>query len=264
MNKDFTQAYVSPALIDFKKGFLSQWDLVEYYDQNKPAVFFGFYGQQDINTLLAHKGPKIMVWGGNDMHPPQLNLTKQLVDEGKTFTFAPPGEFTKTLTQYNITHKVVYIPNRDYTKLMTTPLGENIYLYMGRPDNFRAEYFKYNEITVPLQKVFGEDRIKWVTESATLPFDQLVEKYYNDCFCFVKPNDRGGATTMYEFGFMGRMTIGKGAVELPCFREYSNLDNLLEIIMEESKYIGKVREDIADKMNDVFMKDEWLDLNFWK
>ena len=266
MSRDFNQVYMSPALNDFKDDFKEKWSLEEYNSINDPLVFFGMYGQQDVDIFLKHKGPKVVVWGGNDMHAPQLNLVKDYVDRGDAFTFAPPGEFDRTLNQFNIKHKVVYIPNKDYSKFKASPLGENIYIYMGRPDNPRPDYFKFNEVVDPLVKVFGKDRVKWViqNESATLPMDQLIEKYYNDCFVFVKPHERGGVTTMYDLAHMGRKTIGKGETNLPNFIEYSDIKNLLDLIMEESKFIGKVREDVATSLNNHFIGDEWLNLNYWK
>lgn len=263
--EQFTQTYVSPALNHFKENFKNKWGLEDYNDKNAPLVFFGMYGQQDVNVFLEHKGPKIVVWGGNDMHAPQLNLVKDYVDKGDAFTFAPPGEFDRTLNQFNIKHKVVYIPNKDYSKFKTTPLGENIYIYMGQPGNPRLDYFKYNEVVDPLIQVFGKDRVKWVVqnEPTTLSMDQLIEKYYNDCFVYIKPNERGGATTMYDLAHMGRKTIGKGEVNLPHFIEYSDLNNLIDLVVEESKYIGKVREDVANGLKNHFLGNEWLNINFW-
>ena len=113
----------------------------------------------------------------------------------------------------------------------------------------------------------GESEIrKWVieNESSTLPMNELIEKYYNDCFVFVKPHERGGVTTMYDLAHMGRKTIGKGETNLPNFREYSDIKNLLDLIMEESKFIGQVRNDVATSLNDHFIGDEWLNLNYWK
>lgn len=264
-NLDFTQAYVSPALVDFEKDFRDKWNLATYTDPNSPAVFFGMYNQSDAMRFSAHVGPKIIVWGGNDMHAGQLGLVKGQVDSGKAFTFAPPGEFDRTLTEAGIAHKVCYIPNKDYSRFEPTPLGENIYMYLGRPDNPRYDYFKYDEIVRPLIHVFGEDRVKWVIkdERQTLPMDELVSKYYEDCFVFVKPNDRGGVTTMYDLAHMGRRTIGKGESDLPNFTEYTDIDNLIALIVEESKYIGQARPDVSDALKSHFHGDEWLTLDFW-
>lgn len=263
MTRDFLQSYISPALVDFTTGWFNKWQFVNYTDVNAPCVFFGMYNQQDANAFMNHKGPRIMIFGGNDMHEPQLNILKQNINDGKTFSFQPPGEFSDTLTKFDIPHKQAYLAVKDYSDLKSTPLGENIYIYLGRPDNRRYEYFKYEEVVRPLIQVFGEDRVHWVTETATLPFDQLVSKYYQNSFCYVKPNARGGATAMHELAHMGRRTIGKGHTGIEYFTEYSDLQNLLDLIMEESKYIGQVREDVTDSVKDLFVGEEWLSLKYW-
>lgn len=262
--KDFTQLYISPALSHFKKGFQEKWNLVDYYDINLPAIFFGMYGQQDVDYFLNHRGYKIIVWGGNDMHPPQLEIAKQEILKRKTFTYSPPGEFSDTLTNFHIPHKITYIPNKDYSSFTPTPLGENIYVYLGQPDNIRLEYFEFENIVQPLMYVFGENRVKWVKEDKTLTINELKEKYYNDCFVFVKPNKRGGATSMYELAHMGRRTIGKGQIDMSNFTEFKDLDDLINLIVEESKYIGQIREDIHNDIKNIFIGDEWLNLNYWK
>ena len=68
---------------------------------------------------------------------------------------------------------------------------------------------------------------------------------------------------MHELAHMGRRTIGQGHVGIDYFTEYSDIQNLLDLIMEESKHIGKVREDVADSVKDLFVNEEWLSLKFW-
>ena len=91
MSKDFKQSYISPALVDFTNGWFNKWGFDKYTDPEAPCVFFGMYNQQDANVFMAHKGPRIMIFGGNDMHEPQLNILKQNINDGKTFSFQPPG-----------------------------------------------------------------------------------------------------------------------------------------------------------------------------
>mgnify|MGYP003624384421 FL=1 len=264
MYRDFNQAYISPALIDFKKGFLDKWGLAEYTNLETPTVFFGMYNQEDVNAFLSHKGPRVVLFGGNDMHPQQLNILKREQQRGDTYSIQPPGEFSNTLERYNISHKVGYVAFKDYSNLHSSPLGENIYIYLGRPDNRRLEYFKYNEIVKPLIQMFGRDRVKWVTEPQTLPFTQLKEKYYEDSFCYIRPNPRGGATAMHELAHMGRRTIGKGFEGLEYFTEYSDINNLTELIIEESKFIGKTRNNISESVKGLFVGEEWLTLQYYK
>jgi hypothetical protein len=264
MNKDFTQSYISPALIDFKKGFNSKWKLDDYSDTNTPTIFLGMYGQKDAESFINHKGPKVMVFAGNDMHPPQLNLVAQHITNPETFAIAPPGEFSDTLTTFNIPHKKKYWAVKSYDNLTPTMLGENIYIYLGRPDNRRLEYFKYNEVVKPLVHVFGNDRVHWVTEEKTLPFNELKNKYYENSFCYVRPSARGGATAMHELAHMGRRTIGLGFPELEYSTEFTSIENLIELIVKESEYIGKIRPDVADSVKNLFVGEEWLTLQYYR
>ena len=263
--KDFTQAYISNVLPHFKEGFLNKWKLKEYNDPYKPCVFFGLYSQQDVNSFLNHKSYKIISLGGNDMHPPQLNILKDVVDFKKTFYWQAPGIPSNIAKQYNIPHKELYISVKDYSQLIPTPLGENIYVYMGSPDNQRLEYFKYKEIISPLVEVFGEDRVKWVfqKESSSLSMDKLIKDYYNDCFVYIKPNDLGGATSMFELAHMGRKTLGGGFPDLDYLISYKDIYHLIDLIQEEAKYMGTIRKEVATQAKNTFIGDEWLNLNYW-
>ena len=55
----FLQAYVAPSIKFFKNDFLTKYGLVDYYDQNKPAIFFGAIESSDI--INDHKGYKLII-----------------------------------------------------------------------------------------------------------------------------------------------------------------------------------------------------------
>ena len=78
MKRDFTQCYISPALNDFKKGFFEKWSFDEYSNILTPTVFFGMYGPDDAKFFMSHKGPKLMIFGGNDMHDPQYDPSNEM------------------------------------------------------------------------------------------------------------------------------------------------------------------------------------------
>jgi hypothetical protein len=51
---------------------------------------------------------------------------------------------------------------------------------------------------------------------------------------------------------------------LDCFSDYQNdIHKLIELIVEESKYIDKIRNDIAESTRNSFTGPEWLTLDFW-
>ena len=260
MVKDFNQVFVSQHGVQFfEEGFKNTWDLNPYKDPNQPSIFFGMYHWDDVVRMEQHKGPKIIIWGGNDMQPQQLNYVANLQKQQEIYTWVYPGEFSDTLSKYNIKHKKLYIALKDYSTFSPITLGENIYVYKGVHGN-RHNHYRWEEVVSPLIKVFGEDRIKFTNH---LPMNELIEKVYKDCFVYIKPNPKGGCTSMFELAHMGVRTIGKNHKNLDCFTEYSDIPNLLDLIMEESKFIGKTRKDIANSTKEIFTGPEWLDLNFW-
>jgi hypothetical protein len=110
-------------------------------------------------------------------------------------------------------------------------------------------------------KIFGEDRIIFTNH---LPINKLIDEIYKNCFVYVKPNPKGGCTTMFELGHMGVRTLGKGKFGIDIFSEYNNFEELAELVMEESKFIGKTREDVVVNTKKIFTGNEWLTLDFWK
>ena len=258
--QDFKQVWVSKHGVEFfEENFKKTWNLSSYLDETQPTVFFGMYHQDDVVKMASHKGPKIVIWGGNDMQPPQLNYVASLQKQQEIYTWAYPGGFSEVLSLYGIKHKKLYVPLKDYSSFKPILLGENIYVYKGLLGN-RPDHYKWNQVVTPLIEVFGRDRIIFADN---LPINDLVENVYKKCFTYIKPNPKGGCTTMFELGHMGIRTLGKDHKNLNFFSEYNNIHHLIDLIMEESKYIGKERGDIAKSTQNIFIGREWLTLDFW-
>lgn len=257
MNIDFTQLYSS--MVYFKEDMKIRWNLDEYHDISSPAVFLGLYENKDIVALTNHKGPKILIWGGGDMTPDRLQYVADLQKQSSLYSWAYPGEFSKILSSYDIDHKQLFIQIKDYSMYTPCELGENIYVYKGIHGN-RHDHFKWNDIVVPLIKVFGEDRVLFSNHLST---NELIESVYKNCFVYIKPNPVGGCTTMWELGHMGRRTLGASNMCVDIFSEYRDIYHLIDLIMEESKYIGKMRYDISNLTKSIFTDQEWLTMEFW-
>jgi hypothetical protein len=261
MIKDFKQVFVSNVLEQyFGPNFRNKWKLENYSDSKTPSIFLGLYEQKDVERLVNHEGEKLLIWGGGDMEYPKLKFISDLQTHQKVYIWAYPGEFSDILTSYNIKHKPLHIPLKDYSKYKPITLGENIYVYKGIHGN-RPDYFRWNETVDPLIQVFGQDRIIFADH---LPEDELIEKVYKNCFVYVKPNPKGGCTTMFELGHMGIRTLGKNHKNLDIFTQYETVEHLIDLIVQESKYIGKVREDVSESVKKSFTGEEWLTLNFWE
>jgi hypothetical protein len=256
-----SQVYISPTLeATFGENFRALWGLKKYSDPNSTAIFFGLYTQYDLDVLRAHKFKSIVIWGGGDMRTDSLLCVKHLVNKGLTSTFAYPGEFSKILKDNNIFHKELYVPIKDYSKFTTCPLGDKIYVYRGVKGT-RASYFQWNDVVAPLIKHFGENHFIYTDN---MSISELIDNFYKKSFVYIKPTPRGGCTAMFELGHMGRKTIGVGHTNLPNFIEYKNISHLIKLIDRESRYIGKIRENVSVDTQKIFCGREWLNLDFWK
>ena len=255
-SQDITQAHVSGVLSHFKPNFMERWGFEEYNNPNKPAVFLGLYDQNDLQILANHKAFGVLHFGGADFELHQKNFVKSLPN----ILCVGYGWIKQGLEDYGIPCKEAIIPLQDYSKFKSVPLGENIYVYKGLHGN-RPDYFKWGEIIKPLQHVFGEDRIIY-TEFKSI--DELYENYYKNCFVYLKPNPRGGSTSMWELGCMGRKTIAQNQGGAPNVLEYTDLNHIIELIMQESSKIGTIQDQVSTDTYNYLMNDNrWLDLNYW-
>ena len=262
MNRDFNQIYISNSISHFKKNMKKKWGLVDYHDNKSPAIFWGAYNKKDLKIILNHKSYGIMLFAGNDLRE---DKTKKIFDrKRKTFFTSAYGWRSDLLNEYGIHPKKMILPVKDYSNLKPAPLGKCIYIYIGQPNNQRYEYFKYDEIIVPLIEHFGEKRVIWVKEKEPISFNDLVTDYYTNSFIYIKPNERGGSTSMWDMGFMGRKTIANNQGNLPNVIGYKDLNHMIDLIYEESNKIGTIQEDIHHQTKQVFQTtDEWLYLKFW-
>tara|TARA_R110000782_G_C14737901_1_gene405862 strand:- start:248 stop:1057 length:810 start_codon:yes stop_codon:yes gene_type:complete len=261
MIRDFTQTYFSDTISYFKSDFMSRWEQEEYNDPNKPAIFVGLYSNKDKTAFLNHKSYKILYFAGADFCHSNLKLVAN-TDLSKTIcTGYGPDWLYPTLDKYGIPYSTTKILLKDYSQFTPTPLGENIYVYKGLHGD-RADHYKWNQVVKPLQEVFGEDRIIY---TQFLPLNELHEKYYNDCFIYIRPQPLGGGTAMFELGHMGRKTIAQQHSSFSTCLNYENLEDIINLIMEESKKIGTLQPQVAEELKSMFdHKGKWLNLNNYK
>jgi hypothetical protein len=82
---------------------------------------------------------------------------------------------------------------------------------------------------------------------------------------YIKPNEKGGCTTMFEMAYMGRKTIGLGFENCEFFSTYKNTNNLIQQIEDESKKIGKINYKTSESIKNTFISDNsWLYSNYYE
>lgn len=259
MSEYFGQINVSSNLNYFKEFFKKKWDLKDYYNVNEPAIFFGLYTKQEIEKFIKHNGKKMIIWGGADQNLSKFQSLKNITNFVGSPAYRPP--MVKTFKEIKYPFKEIIIPFKDYSDLKPVPLGEKIYVYKGLNGN-RGDYYKWNKYIVPLINYFGEDKVIY---SQNQKIDYIIKNHYSKSFIYIKPNELGGSTTMWELGHMGRKTVSKNQGDLPNVINYNDLESLKKIIKNEEKKIGTIQSEVAEETKNCMVNNkDWLNVKFWE
>jgi hypothetical protein len=252
MNR-ITQAYVSQNLNFFKSNFLKRYNLEEYNDVNKPALFFGAHDSSQM--IQDHKSWKLILPCIPRDYPYIENYDKTLFICSDKFNL-PEGVIRKSITP----------EIKDYSIFKPKHLGDKIYVYTGFKNGWSLNN---NEIVNEIQSRIDYEIIKTSHYNLEDYYDIqfLKENYYDKCFLNLNFTYGNGLSTVIELGLMGIKTIFKFSeenniqrLEFPNFISYENVDDIVRIIAEESKKIGTIQEPInAHNVKG----DEWLYLDYW-
>ena len=245
------QVYIAPSIKFFKDNFLKKNKLKEYYDINKPTLFFGLWESSDL--IKKHQGIKILLPCTPHDYPVINNY------ENTFFICSDNYELPNNVVRKSITPEI-----KDYTMFTPNVLGDKIYLYSGFKNGWDFKKDFINEI----QKKFIFEIITTSHENLKDYYDikYLKNEFYDKCFLNLNLTGGHGLSTVIELGLMGRKTIFKSEyknniqrLEFPNFIDYSSIDDIIGIIDNESQKIGTIQPSI----NAHNVGDEWLNLNFW-
>lgn len=287
----FSQCYVSDGLSFFREQVLSSWKCKEYSDENSPAVFIGIYHNKDIECFTNHKGHKILFLGGSDFQ----NVSR-LPRQKKAYCPVFSRSLEYRLTKAGILCKNWPVSIRDFSGIPRgVPLGEKIYVYSGNhkrgyiDDSSGLNKSLYRECIHPLVEEFGEDCFLF---ASGFDMPTLIEQVYRNCFIFVKPNELGGNSTMWELAHMGRKTVASGMYDSPNIinmdldykipikarlrgrnrfqyyptvnvRGYKHLDRVIAAIKVEREKVGTNNSKLAAEVESMLGSLPWLNLEFW-
>ena len=255
--RDFNRAVVSNGVWPFREGIFKRWSFEKYSDVNKPSVFFGVYGQEDIDRINRHRGEKIIVFMGNDINH-YGHLWK---DDPKAFHVSY-GPYRKNLESKGVKVFNHVTPFKSYSRYKPNKLGDCIYVYKGFISS-RPKHYGWQSIVEPLIKEFGRRVICTARQSE----EDLKNNFYSKCFAYVKPNPTGGSTTMWEMAHMGRRTFTQGHSDLGFgfTEDYTDVNDLIEKLKKEESKIGTIPLEVCysaiEALDDT---DDWLKRSYYE
>jgi hypothetical protein len=246
------QVCVADSIRFFKNDFINKYKLLDYYDTKKPALFFGGYKNSDL--INKHEGYKIILPSTPEDYPNIVNYDKTILICSDNYILPP-----------NVIRKSITPEIKDYSIFKPNILGDKIYFYSGFKNGWNLKKENIDDI----QKNIDYELI--TTSHLNLKdyysIEYLKENFYDKCFLNINLTRGHGLASVIELGLMGRKTIFKNNIknniqrlEFDNFISYENIDNIISIILEESKKIGTIQDSINAHNT---IGDEWLFLDFY-
>jgi hypothetical protein len=233
----------------FEDGFLNRWNLNKYYDVNSPCIFFGVAG--NLERIKNHKSFKLIfpVDLSCAHHLKTLPPSKDLIIVDRP-CISIPDKFSKVKGEFEI---------KDYSLFKPNILGDKIYAYIG--SSSRHTQFKYDLIKQIQSKIDYEILLGSPNSNKTYDNINIIKsKYYDNSFLNLNFSQESGLTTVIEMALMGRKTISNNLMKWECMIPYSNLEDIVYNINQESKKINTIQPSIdIHTINEV-----WKNLKYWK
>lgn len=188
---------------NFKKGY----NLVDYYDPDQPAIFYGCYNKNDYNIIMKHRAGGIVIWGGTDV----IYMKKHKYRFGKNIRHISLSRGNlMELKKYGIKseHRVLLKADPEIYKLR--PLGKKVYVYMPFK---RRRFYGFDTINKLSKRMDVEFVItRWgrktsIPNATTYPLltQRQLRKVYEDVLCCIRPTMHDGFPQSFlELGLMGR------------------------------------------------------------
>jgi hypothetical protein len=249
------QAYVAPSIKFFKENFLSINNLIDYHSDTEPSVFFG--AAESSRLINKHKGYKIIL----PCHPTDYPVIENY--KNTLFICSNNYQLPNTVIRKSITPRI-----KNYDLFKPNLLGDKIYFYSGFKSGYNIFNGSIKDMINEIQKYTNYEIVTTEHNDIKNYYDIefLKANYYDKCFLNLNLTKGAGLSTVIELGLMGRKTIFKNLLsnniqrmEFPNFIPYTNINDIVKIISDESKKIGTIQSPI-DPHN---VGDEWLDLDFW-
>lgn len=230
-----SQCYFSNGVLTFKKRIKDKYKLVDYYDTNKPCLFFGMYNNEDLRKIKNHKSLRIIVWCGEDTNKSsqisiqtikEIKLLKNVIHLTKsksTYENLRHHNIYNILTNYNVVDTSLFKPVLSYN------LGNKILIFngqsKGREHIYNEKiYSKIIQLLPQFQYIFSNQlNVKW----------EQMPKIYKECFIMLRLTDNdGNANSVQECEAIGIPAIHNQS----CYGlKWKNFEDVKQHILHQYK-----------------------------
>jgi hypothetical protein len=240
------------------RTFQTMHGLSDYKDPNKPTFFYGLY-RKDVELMKKHKSLLILIWRGSDiMQPGHLEASKKMKTNVKHVAIS--SFICRDLDMAGIKYIRLPIVGRPVADIRPKPLGDEVYVYLPKT---RHDFFNADIIEKIKKKC--KYKINIATHINYYSRKKLL-KVYERCFCGIRLSNHDGLPNqVIEMGLMGRKCIHNGDLPGSIHWNRSNIDNIINNINNEAKFIGTINKKLyKDTKKLINIGNEWLYTNYWK
>lgn len=186
------QVYMSECIKHFHEGFRSLHGLKEYTDKEAPALFVGMYNMQDLDTVKAHNGRRLIMFSGADMENAPMVKGQIVADDTQ-------ANYLRTLEDV----KIANVSYRSFEDFKTVPLGDKIYCYQSSNTDGNKAKYRY-DLLLKVEKRYGPSKVIRGYHPNT---DEEMREIYKECAIGLQFNPFAGYTSTKELAHMGRMSV---------------------------------------------------------
>lgn len=241
-----------------------------YDNDYLPAIFYGIWSDEDLNTLRKNKSLKIIIWSGGDINAADyredsvrervFRNVSEIRALSKVIHVSKSPFITKSLEEFGIPCIETPFCPIDFDLYKPVKKGNSIYIYTapGMESYYGSDWYdqvveKYKDINF----IFAcckasSDFIKatgYQTKYDVRYYEQeeLIDKIYSQCFLALRLTIHDGiANTVQELGLMGIRSVHNGSS--PSSLNYKTLEDLYRHIDSERETIGTCDEVLAYKV----------------
>jgi hypothetical protein len=234
-----------------------------------PCIYYGMRYEDELRKLRQNKELAVIIWTGGDIdinNPAEsknVSLLIKNMSQMRNVRYVVTSKFIqKDMEQLKLPYIFVPFMGIDLDKYQPCVKGDAIYIYMshdgelyGKPlcDQIIAKYpqFKFLLYTNPAQYNLavrtGRAQFYETNNIKCLSGPDEMADIYKQCFLGLRLTKHDGlSATVQELGCMGIKAIHNG--NSPSAVNYQSLDDICQIIDEESKLIGTVDQELSQKV----------------
>ena len=222
------------------------------YNADDPCLFVGCYYPRDLEKIVHHRGPAILVWLGSDARAREMIMRTGLKEDLRHVAISK--WVSDKLESMGVDYIDVKMPTTDiksWRALTPPPLGNKVYAYAP----YGGVYNRHIVETVA-------DRSDYefiITDHAYKHNHEEMVDIYAQCFVGLRLTWwDGNPATVTEMGLMGRRVIWNG--DMPNAIPWKDADDVVNLINDEAKLIG-CKSNVADVVWDALDHDgKWLEI----